>query len=458
MAMLEAKANPSTRGRALLLLALFALGLACLVMPAAAESGVATAWIRTYNGPANGWNEATAMVLDSQGNICVTGFSQRRGKDFYCDYLTVKFSPKGKRLWLRRYHGPLTNWNKGSSTAYAIAVDGQDNVYVTGSSTGGDYGGDCATIKYSPDGKELWVQRYRNVSPIAVAVDHQNNAYVAGEDYTTIKYSPDGRQLWVKKYNIDENYPWDNGNKAMALDAQGNVYVTGSAGGPGVRTGYLTVKYSSDGEELWLRRYSAGPGVDWARAIALDGQGNVYITGESVTRYYEKTNYRDSTYLTIKYDANGQLLWAQHFGGDAGTNLNNAMALALDEHGYVHVTGQFGYYGSEYQTIKYTPDGQLLWVSRHLGGYDGANAIAVDTLGGVYVSGSLVGNFTIKYNPEGQEIWTRRYRGPRNSWDRASAIAVDPQGNVYVIGDSDGPGYSRDYVTIKYIQTPRTGR
>ncbi|MFO7639501.1 MAG: SBBP repeat-containing protein, partial [bacterium] len=134
--------------------------------------------------------------------------------------------------WVRRYQGP-GDWKDGAT---ALAVDGQGNVYVTGYSEGLGTGPDYATIKYSPDGEELWVTRY------------------AGPE-------------------VGQQYP-----TALAVDGQGNVYVTGSCGGWGTWQDYATVKYSPDGEELWLALYD-GPASYWdqAYALVLDGQGNVYV-------------------------------------------------------------------------------------------------------------------------------------------------------------------------------------
>ncbi len=266
------------RGAGLLLI-LFASGLVCLALPETAASGVATAWVRRYNGPANGVDQATAMALDSKGNVYVTGYSESSGKEINYDYLTIKYSPKGKRLWARRYHGPGNEWTNWDE-ATAIAVDGQDNVYVTGNSAAEEYGGECATIKYNPDGKELWVQRYRNVDPIAIAIDALGNVYVTGEDSTTIKYSPDGQPLWARISPA----PGFGVATAIAADSQGSVYVTGWSLVWEHNTRYLTLKFSPDGVEKWFRVYDR---VDnpyyWEcpSAIAVDSHGNVYVTGTS---------------------------------------------------------------------------------------------------------------------------------------------------------------------------------
>ena len=147
--------------------------------------------------------------------------------------------------WVARYNGP-GDWSDG---AYSIAVDNEGNVYVTGYSWGSGTNWDYATIKYDQDGNELWVARYNgpgNNGDVAssIALDKEGNVYVTGYsydsgtyyDYATVKYDPNGNELWVARYNgprNDEDYAY-----SIAVDNAGNVYVTGTSGGD-----YATIKY-----------------------------------------------------------------------------------------------------------------------------------------------------------------------------------------------------------------------
>ena len=82
----------------------------------------------------------------------------------------------------------------------------------------------------------------------------------------------------------------------MALDGQGNVYVTGYSVGLNTSSDYATIKYSPDGRRLWVKRYNgAGNDYDSPTSIAVDGKGNVYVTGES------EGSGSSNDYLTIKY-------------------------------------------------------------------------------------------------------------------------------------------------------------
>ena len=95
-----------------------------------------------------------------------------------------------------------------------MAVDSVGNSYVTGSRDWPNGGRECTTIKYAPDGTELWVARYVGPSDqgacgFAIAVDNQGNVFVgcdsndgaSHDKYATIKYSPDGQERWAALYS-----------------------------------------------------------------------------------------------------------------------------------------------------------------------------------------------------------------------------------------------------------------
>jgi uncharacterized delta-60 repeat protein len=436
-----------------------------LLIPLARGHGLAPVekWAARYNGPGNEWDRANAIAVDGLGNVYVTGWSMGSGSNY--DYATIKYNINGEQLWVATYNGP----GNGIEEANAIAVDSLGNVYVTGRSRGSGTNYDYATIKYNTNGKELWVKRYDgplNGGDIAyaIAVDGSGNIYVTGgsqgsdyyDDCATIKYNTNGKQLWVKRYSgPGKSHDFA---RAMAVDGSGNVYVTGDTGeswGSGTDIDYATIKYNPNGKQLWVKRYN-GPAnrEDTASAMAVDGLGNVYVTGSS---YVSGT---DIDYATIKYNTNGKQLWAKRYNGPANRE-DTASAMAVDGSGNVYVTGSSVVSGTryDYATLKYSPNGKQLWVKRYNGpgNSNGANAIAVDGSGNVYVTGRSDGSgtsgdyATIKYNTNGGQLWVKRYNGQSNWYgDEANAIAVDGSGNVYVTGDSGGSSTQLDYVTIKY--------
>jgi hypothetical protein len=323
--------------------------------------------------------------------------------------------------WVRRYHG-TGNREDGAN---AIAVDGSGNVYVTGYSRGLGTDDDYVTIKYNTAGVQQWLQRY----------DGPGNS-------------------------SDEAF-------AIAVDGQGNVYVTGVSWGSGTSADYATIKYNAaTGETVWVRRYNVGTAADWARAIAVDGDGNVYVTGESWSGSSGRADY-----VTIKYDFLGGERWVQRYNGPQNGD-DVPSAIAVDGSGNVYVTGGTGGLGTNYDcvTIKYNAaTGDTAWVAIYDGPYgpipeydnDCGQAIALDGDGNVYVTGYSQGGptifdkdyLTIKYLPNGDTAWIRRYNGPATSYsyDYAYDIALDGSGNIYVTGQSRGSGTDDDYATIKYL-------
>ena len=157
--------------------------------------------------------------------------------------------------------------------------------------------------------------------------------------------------------------------------------------------------------------------------------------------------------------------WAKRYNGP-GSSTDKSNAIAVDNLGNIYVTGssQSAGFGTEdYATIKYDSAGLLQWVQRYNGtgsSIDMAYAIAADDSGFIYVTGASTGsgsNFdylTIKYSSSGDTIWTRRYNGLKNALDKAYAIALDDSGNIFITGESEGligtHGIFEDYTTIKY--------
>jgi len=117
----------------------------------------------------------------------------------------------------------------------------------------------------------------------------------------------DGTPLWVNRYNGPGNYADEA--TAIAVDGSGDVFVTGySDGGPssGSLYDYATIKYSNAGVPLWINRYNGpGSGEDYAQSIAVDASGTVFVTGYSASTNTFPFNY---DYATIAYSSGGRAI------------------------------------------------------------------------------------------------------------------------------------------------------
>jgi hypothetical protein len=408
---------------------------------------VDTAWVRRYDSPSHGGDAGYGICTDSVGNVYVTGAPA-----------TIKYSPAGDTLWVRMNQGPGGIGFVGRK----IAVDHDGNVYVVGYCGVNPYYY-MGVIKYSPVGDTLWVRSLTSDQgeAVDVAVDSGGNVIVTGTgnklsgmgDYATLKYAPDGDTLWVRYYDGPDHLQDEVAD--LALDGQGNVYVTGRSNSIPTSYDYCTIKYSPIGQELWVRKYN-GPGnfFDGAGGVAVNPLGGIYVSGTSYGA-------GSGDYCTVRYTPAGDTLWVRRYDGPA-SNEEQGGFLAVGDSGNAYMSGwSYGVgTGKDYCTIKYSPQGDSLWVQRYNGPlgdqWDEVNGLALDSARNVYVTGysygigSDIDYCTIKYSSGGSERWVARYNGPANNVDNGRAITVDRFGDVIVTGSSRGAGYDLDYCTIKY--------
>ncbi len=417
-------------------------------------------WVARYDGPANGADRAAAIAADSAGDVYVAGSSTGSGSGI--DFLTIKYSSAGETVWVRR----LSSTGSGEDRATAVAHAQYPGLYAAGYTASGT-SFDFLTVRHNPaTGETAWSRRYGGTGDdraVAVMANGNGDVFVAGtaqygtrQNATVVLYDSLGVQQWATRI------PARLGDSAsavtgLALGPGRSAYVCGWFRASGSMTDYFVARVRPSGETAWVRTHS-GPttGYDTARALAVDVAGNVIVAGGSMGPE------NDYDYLTVKYDSSGNLLWTARYDGPDGSD-DVATAVAVDQSGSVYVTGWSTGTGSrysDYATLRYSPTGSQLWVSRYHGGSgdDEAWAIGLDRAGGVYVTGSVETNnngtdvYTIRYDTTGTQQWAARYNyTPPNRDDKAVALVVPNTDVVCVTGFSYSPNTDTDCVTIQYV-------
>lgn len=244
----------------------------------------------------------------------------------------------------------------------------------------------------------------------------------------------------------------------IAVDAQGDVYATGSSTGSSGVVEMLTVKLDACGAEQSARTYAGpGGGPDRAWAIEVDGAGNAIVVGDSLGAG------TDYDLVVLKYAPDGTIVWVQRYDGPGSgfDGTDQGVCLALDASGNVFTGGYSVGLGTGYDSVvlKYAPDGTLLWEARTDGlahATDNCTWIRTDDSGNAYVAGRMTNPgtgadiFVQKYDPSCSLLWEQRYDGPANGFDLAAGLALGPGNEAVVTGFSYGSGTDADAVTIQY--------
>jgi len=484
----------------------------------------------TYLGGSGG-DAAVAIAVDSAGNTYIAGNTGSAdfpvtGSAFQKHYrssFVTKFNPSGSALVYSTYLGALN----GGSSADGIAVDGERNVYLTGYTYASDFPVTAGAF-------QTWNK---------AAAKQASNAFVT-------KLNPEGSALVYSSYLGGHGLTFTlqsytstagDGASAIALDSSNNAYITGSTYStdfPLTANAFQKVnhavanlaynafvaKFNSTGTALDYSTYVGGSGVngdpgyqsgagDSAYAIALDSQGEAYITGETqspdfptTSSAFQKVNKSGDTVFVTRLNAAGSaLVYSTYLGGTGGDNGGDiAAGIAVDGQDNAYITGitysaDFPVTSGAFQTTnrafnnldsnafvtKLASTGSTLEYSSYLGGSglgvnnlsgllygDGAYGIAVDSAGDAYVTGSanstdfpIAGNahqvhnngaanaatnaFITMFNPAGSTLLYSSYLGGHgfsyydeySDGDAANAIAVDASDNAYIAGYA----YSTDF-------------
>jgi len=329
-----------------------------------------------------GDDRAKAVAVDADDNVFVTGLSD--GK-----YFSVKYNKNLLPVQTTDYYSGI-----GGDNPKGIAVSGSNILVVGEVPNGSDQ--DWFVARYTPDFQGTLSTTVFDGGAYdganAVVIDNLNNVVVSG-------YTNDGAtdNIYIVKYDMNlaiiSSVTYDSGNNevsyAVAANASNEIFVGGSQD-DGSSQNYLVLKYDSN---LNFSNFTVFK-TDYDEkisAITIDAEGNVIVAG----RQYDGST---QNYLVVKYDKNLNFISSATY--DSGAN-DIATGVALDSNGNIVVSG---YTLNNYNVIKYNPDFVLISSATYDGGYtDILNGVAINSEDNIIVTGqssdgSTNNYFTIKYN------------------------------------------------------------
>ncbi len=388
---------------------------------------IAGGWDTTHNGNADGFaaklapsgtpiwstyfgggasDKARAMAIDGSGNLLLTGETRSPGwvaGDLNTTYgggtdaFVVKLMASGTYAWSSYLGGGQEDWANG------IAVDGDGYVLVTG-------------MTASP----YWVSGGWD--------DTYNGSGELGGDAFVVKLTPEGTHVWSSFLGGKDSECHTGGD--IAVGATGNVLVTGNTrspdwvsggwdtvynGGAQAGDGFL-VHLNSSGGHVWST-YLGGEGSDLGRDVAIDGGGNILVTGWTTSAgwisggwnpAYNGEGYSGQDAFAAKLTSAGAHIWSSYLGG-RGFDVSHGLAVGKD--GSIVVTGHTNSKG---------------WIS---GGTDTAFGGNSDA-------------YVVKLSPSGGHVWSTYLGGEEP--DEGRAITLDGAGNILVTGGTFSPGWAGD--------------
>src|SRR5690606_14716374 len=323
--------------------------------------------------PYQGVSTPMQSVTDSEGNTYITGTSSHED-DPKGNMLTLKVNPDGEIAWMAREE--VVDFV--TEFCFTVALDENQNPIVASVVRNGN-DMDIRTVKYDTNtGEPFWEAVFDGGHhgldyPSEITVDHQGNVLIAGfsyvnettesVNYTTLKYSSNGNLLWSNIDNFEVEGIWIEPN-AIATDLNGNVAVTGFGSDENLYQTFYTIKYSAEGELLWKQTYayndSGNPTNSIANAVKFDNSGNCYVTGVLNSGGYE------NPIGTIKYSTEGEELWVRTHQIPEHSSYGYELQIHEDK---IYVAGMHRTAGYECGAllISYNPDGSSNWTKETSG-------------------------------------------------------------------------------------------
>jgi Beta-propeller repeat len=413
-------------------------------IPLVCPSILGQTWQNAKTWGSTAYDTVTGVATDANCNVFVTGSTDGAMNTIGTnplghDAFITKFSRSGTLLWTVQAGGD------GEDRSNAIAVDSSGNVLIAGYGTGNvngivNQGGrDAFVMKYDTNGSLVWTYMGGISSDDefnGIAVGPSDNVIAVGEtagdfdgggsqvaygieDILAVKLDSNGALVWTQQRGTSSvDYA-----KAVALNSSGTVYITGETNGDldgagaqvhqGYGDGFL-LKWNANGSSVWTRQTTLGTNShDKGTGVTVNGNGEVFVVGDELVRNWNGIlNSGSSDIFINKYSASGSLLWADLVGG---TEADIATGFSIDKSdslGQVYISGY---------TYSPTLEGQV----------NHGNADAV----------------LAKYSGGGTQRWVRLWGtiDDELGW----GVATDLLGNVYLAGETE----NSDAFVTKYNAT-----
>lgn len=413
-----------------------------------------------------GYDNGKSIKINTHENIYITGHFQNivdfdsgidtinlgSSSNLYWSTFICKFDTSGNILWAKSIEG------NNYVTSYSIVVDTNNNSYITGSfkaTADFDPGSgvfnltsigntDLFITKLDSAGAFLWVKRIESANPYSITIDLAENIHLLGRFSGTVDFDPgigistiqsiSGYYTFISKFNSHGDFLWvkrmggesSGTDNSIAVDLNGNVHATGCFGAyprtvdfdPNVGIANLTAKSTKDayvfklnyqGDYVWAKQIGEINGLSRTTSTTLTRFGTIYTVGHFTgtididpsisTQNLVSASIEEEDIFICKYDTSGNFLWGKSIGSQGSDGAN---AVAVDAAGNVFITGFFE------QTVDFDPG-----------------------TGVFNLSSSPSAAFVLKLNPSGNFIWAKQM----NMVDGyIVSIKVGISGNIYLTG------------------------
>jgi len=358
--------------------------------------------------------EYFSIAADADGNAFITGETtgDLDGANVGgTDAFVRKYDATGMADWTRQIG------TAGDEVRPVVAVDGYGRIVVAGATSGefeGDdvfEGLDAFVRSFSPEGspgaaRRIDTAEWENVRQLSF--DALDRPLLAGFQQTPIGSDPGNAAF---KYRVNESTVTLNdgdalltsGAQAASVDDDGGFYMAGYTTGTnldGTGAGGIDAfvsKYDSLGALGWIRQFGTTDS-DGAYAVCADGDGNVFVAGNTQGDIDDDNTTGGSGFVRM-YDALGDPIWTREFAGPEEVRPH---ALYVDDDGNLLVAGGTdgvlegeGAGGEDAFVRMYDPTGEVIWTQQFGTALDdAAQSVTINAAGHIFVAGRLADALT----------------------------------------------------------------